>query len=92
MVWYHNTVCDDETFMFPKECRNAVKARKGVGDKINCFVALLVYSGRHIGLPLHCGWFSVLVSYCLAVGAHRRVRPSIAFFLFFCLSNSPSFL
>ena len=29
---YHSIVCDDETFMFPKECRNAVKASKPGGS------------------------------------------------------------
>jgi len=46
------------------------------------FFFLLAFSGRHIGLPLHCGWL------LFAVGAHRRAP----FVCVFCLLNSSSAL
>ena len=44
------------------------------------FFLLLAYSGRHIGLPLHCGWL------LFALGAHRCVRPFACVSLFLCPS------
>ena len=45
------------------------------------FFLLPAFSGRHIGLPLHCGWL------LFAVGAHRRAH----LFSCFCLSVLLSF-